>query len=114
MKKVILLSFILFCFFSAYSQGQPAKQTGSKSKFSTVDIKTAELNKTISNYIKEEYKDYSIQTSSKLLKNGVVFKYKIEVVNGEDKKTLMFTKDYKFIEELEPKANKPDKASPIE
>ncbi len=114
MKKIILLSIFLLCISTLFSQNKPTQNTPNKGKFTTVAVKTADLNKNISNYIKKEYQGYTIQTSSKLLKNGAVFKYKIEIIKDEEKKTLMFSKDYKFIEELESKGNKPDKVSPTE
>lgn len=112
MRKVIVLLFLSFIVFSASAQNQQAPQTNKKNNFTNVEIKIPEINKGITKYIKDNYSGFTIENAVKLLKNGEIFKYKINIIKGENKKTLMFDTEYKFIEELETKAVKPDRVNP--
>jgi len=108
MKNLFLI--LLFALFS-YGVSAQTKDTTSNKNFNPksentgrVEIKISDLNKTITDYIATNYKDYKIEKAMRIEgaeKNN--YKYKVTISNGEGRKAITFNNTFEFIKEYIPK-----------
>ena len=105
MKKFFLLPLFMLSALFTNAQNQPV-QNNNKGQVVKVGIEVENLNLALTTYIETNYKEYKIEKAMSFQTDGVATKYKITIKKNDELRVVFFDKDYKFLNEVDPKNNK--------
>jgi len=99
MKKLILVAlmglFVISVSAQSTQKSDPPKETKEVKK---TEIKVADVDKKISDYVKINFAGFTIEKADKIEKKDVI-KYRIAIKKESQRKILIFDKDFKFLME---------------
>jgi len=106
MKKFFLLSLFALSALFLNAQNQPVQNNSNKGQVVKEGIEVENLNPALTTYIETNYTEYKIEKAMCLKTDGVATKYKINIKKNDELKVVFFDKDFKFLNEVDPKNNK--------
>jgi len=102
MKKFILITLMGLFTLSVSAQNNQNNQKSDppkeKKEIKRTEIKPADVDKKIVDYVKVNFADFTIEKAVKIEKNEVT-KYRIQIKKENTIKVLFFDKDFKFLNE---------------
>lgn len=101
MKKVLLVLTMVMAVLVV--NGQATKTTVTKDKVTTATLKTADLQKDITDNIAKDFVGYTVKEATSVTANSIVT-YEVVIVKGTATETLVYDKNGVFVKKLPPPA----------
>jgi len=104
MKKVLI---VLVLMMTALIVNAQSKSGMTQAKSAPMVVKVADLPKAISDNIAKDYPGFTIKEATCTNENNMMT-YKVHVVNGMNKETLLYDKDGKLLKKVDKEMMKPE------
>jgi hypothetical protein len=97
MKKVLFVLVLMMAVVAV--NGQAAKTTVTNAKSTRTTVKVADLQKSITDNIANDYAGYTIKEATSITANNAVT-YQVVITKGTSTETLVYDKDGAFVKKL--------------